>query len=188
MTDTRDPEILYQQIIEEYENDQSIASIAKKLHTTQVRVQRVLITEGLWTSRRTKQVADLRNLGLTVPEISEELGIDEKTVQTYLPYSRGQYGTKATDDSERSREYRDRMKTAAENMHTSSEEGGQMLKDQQWDDLLAEADVDPELKMPYVDDKYSEKPYWDPDSVYKLHFELVSPPYYCDENELDLED
>ena len=188
MTDTRDPEILYQQIIEEYENDQSIASIAKKLHTTQVRVQRVLITEGLWTSRRTQQVAELRDLGLTVPEIAEELGIDEKTVQTYLPYSRGQYGTKTTDDSERSREYRDRMKTAAENMHTSSEEAGQMLNDQQWEDLLAEADVDPEFKMTYVDDKYPEKPYWDPDSVYKLHIELVSPPYYCEENELDLDE
>ena len=82
MTDCKDPEILYQQIIEEYEKDQSIASIAKKLHTTQVRVQRVLITEGLWTSRRTKQVAELRDLGLTVPEIADELGIDEKTVQT----------------------------------------------------------------------------------------------------------
>ena len=188
MTDTRGPEILYQQIIEEYKKDQSIASIAKKLHTTQVRVQRVLITEGLWTSSRTQQVANLRNLGLTVPEIAEELGIDEKTVQTYLPYSRGQYGTKTTDDSERSREYRDRMKTAAENMHTSSEEGGQMLKNQQWDDLLAEADVDPELKMTYVDDKYSEEPYWDHDSVYKLHLKLVSSSYYCEENELDLDE
>lgn len=188
MTDCKDPEILYQQIIEEYEKDQSIASIAKKLHTTQVRVQRVLITEGLWTSRRTKQVAELRDLGLTVPEIADELGIDEKTVQTYLPYSRGQYGTNTTDDSARSREYRDRMKTAAENMHTSSEEGRQMLKDQQWDDLLAEADVDPELKMTYVDDKYSEEPYWNPDSVYKLHLELVSPPYYCEENELNLDE
>ena len=188
MTDTKDPDILYQQIIEEFEKNQSIAAIAKKLHTTQVRVQRVLITEGLWTSRRTEQVAELRDMDMNVPEIAESLGIDEKTVQTYLPYSRGQYGGNTTDDSARSRDYRDRMKTAAENMHTSSEEDGEMIQREYWDDLLAGDDVDPELKMTYVDDKYSEEPYWDPDSVYKLHLELVSPPYYCEENELDLDE
>ena len=188
MTDTKGPENLYQQIIDEYENNQSIAAIAKKLHTTQVRVQRVLITEGLWASRRTKQVEELHALGMTVHEIAEELGIGEKTVQTYLPYSRGQYGGNTTDDSARSRDYRDRMKTAAENMHISAEEDGEMIQREYWDDLLAGDDVDPELKMTYVDDKYSEEPYWDPDSVYKLHLELVSPPYYCEENELDLDE
>ena len=188
MSNYNDPESLYQQIVEEYEKNQSIAAIAKKLHTTQVRVQRVLITEGLWTSRRTQQVAELRDLGMTVPEIAEALGIDEKTVQTYLPYSRGQYGGKTTDDSARSRDYRDRMKTAAENMHTSAEGNGKMIQDRYWDDVLAGDEVDPELKMTYVDEKYSEKPCWDPHSVYKLHLELVSPPYYGTGDDLDLDD
>lgn len=191
MTDNKDPEILYQRIIEEYEKNQSIAAIAKKLHTTQVRVQRVLITEGLWTSRRTVQVAELRDMGMTVPEIANVLCIDEKTVQTYLPYSRGQYGGNTTDDSARSREYRDRMRTAAENMHASAEEGEKLIKDKQWEDLLKGAEVNPELKMTYVDNKYSEKPYWDPDSIYKLHLELVSPDYnsaYSTEDGLDLDD
>ena len=190
MTSLNDTEILYQQIIHEYENNQSIAAIAKKLHTTQVRVQRVLITEGLWSSRRTKQVEGLRALGMTVPEIAEELGIDEKTVQTYLPYSRGQYGGNTTDDSARSKDYRDRMKTAAEKMHTSADGEGQMIHDDYWDNLLAGDDVDPELKITYVNDKYSEEPYWDSNSVYKLHLELVSPPYYSTGTgeDLDLDD
>lgn len=186
MTNINDPDTLYKQIVEEYDNTQSIAAIAKKLHTTQVRVQRVLITEGLWTSRRTKQVADLRSFGMTVHEIAEFLGIDEKTVQTYLPYSRGQYGGNKTDDSARSRDYRDRMKTAAENMHTSAEEDGEMIQHDYWDDLLSGDEVDPELKMTYVDEKYSEDPYWNWDSIYKLHLELVSPPYYSEGNDLDL--
>ena len=188
MTDIKDIEILYQQIVYEYENNQSIAAIAKKLHTTQVRVQRVLITEGLWSSRRTKQVGELQSLGMTVMEIAEELGIDEKTVQTYLPYSRGQYGGNTTDDSARSKDYRDRMKTAAENMHTSAEGDGEMIQSDYWDDLLAGDDVDPELKLTYVDEKYSEDPYWNWDSIYKLHLELVSPPYYSIGDDLDLGD
>ena len=188
VTDIKDIEILYQQIVYEYENNQSIAAIAKKLHTTQVRVQRVLITEGLWSSRRTKQVGELQSLGMTVMEIAEELGIDEKTVQTYLPYSRGQYGGNTTDDSARSKDYRDRMKTAAENMHTSAEGDGEMIQSDYWDDLLAGDDVDPELKLTYVDEKYSEDPYWNWDSIYKLHLELVSPPYYSIGDDLDLGD
>ena len=188
MTNTKNPELLYQQIINEYENNQSIAAIAKKLHTTQVRVQRVLITEGLWTSKRTKQVDNLRSLGMTVPEIAEQLGIDEKTVQTYLPYSRGQYGGNTTDDSSRSREYRDRMKTAAENMHTSAGGEGEMIYDDYWDDMLPGDFVDPERKMTYVDDKYSEKPYWNPNSVYKLRLELANPQYYGTGDDLYLDE
>ena len=107
---------LYEQIISERKNGKSIAEIAKKLHTTQVRVQRVLITEGLWTSKRTRQIAEMRMQGMSIPEIAELLGKDEKTIQTFLPYSRGLYGRNETIESVKSRDYRDRMQTAATNM------------------------------------------------------------------------
>ena len=107
---------LYEQIISERKDGKSIAEIAKKLHTTQVRVQRVLITEGLWTSKRTRQIAEMRMQGMTIPEIAELLGKDEKTIQTFLPYSRGLYGRNETIESVKSKDYRDRMQAAATNM------------------------------------------------------------------------
>lgn len=107
---------LTQTIIDEYRKENSIARVAKKLNTTQVKVQRVLITEDLWTSKRTRQIAEMRQQGLSVEEIAEILGKDVKTIQTFLPYSRGQYGNSGSDDAIRSKDYRERMRTAAEGM------------------------------------------------------------------------
>ena len=107
--DKIDVDELYQAIIVEYDTTKSIAEIARKLGTSQVRVQRVLITEGLWTSKRTEQIAELKAQGLSVEQIAEQLGKDVKTIQTFVPYSRGQYGKSETDDAARSKEYRDRM-------------------------------------------------------------------------------
>ena len=83
----------------------------------------LLATEGLWTSKRTEQIAELRAQGLSVDQIAEQLGKDVKTIQTFLPYSRGQYGRSESSDATRSKEYRDRMHAAAENMIKKEREG-----------------------------------------------------------------
>lgn len=83
---------LAQLIIYEYQTTKSFSEIAKKLNTNKVVVQRILITEGLWSSRRTKQVAELKDQGLSVKEIAAQLEIDERTILTYLPYRYGKYG------------------------------------------------------------------------------------------------
>ena len=122
--DNNEIDELYQNIIDEYQTIKSIAQIAKKLGTTQVRVQRVLITEGLWSSKRTKQIAELRQQGLSTEEIAEKLGKDVRTIQTFLPYSRGQYGKSDSTDAIKSKDYRDRMHVAAEKMR--NKEGAAM--------------------------------------------------------------
>ncbi len=83
---------IYADIVEEYASCKSITQIARKLRVSEERVRRTLITEGLWTSRTAAAVGRLFYKGKTVPEIAEELTISEKTVQSYLPYSRGMYG------------------------------------------------------------------------------------------------
>ena len=167
---------LYEQIISERKDGKSIAEIAKKLRTTQVRVQRVLITEGLWTSKRTRQIAEMRMQGMSIPEIAELLGKDEKTIQTFLPYSRGLYGRGETTESVKSKEYRDRMQTAATNM-VKEEAEMQSLLDNRKQSVLHDYNV--QLKKSR--DRALElkrDPFLSEQSVYRVKFELCEGFFY----------
>ena len=167
---------LYEQIISERKDGKSIAEIAKKLRTTQVRVQRVLITEGLWTSKRTRQIAEMRMQGMSIPGIAELLGKDEKTIQTFLPYSRGQYGRNETTESVKSKDYRDRMQTAATNM-VKEEAEMQSLLDNRKQSVLHGYNV--QLKKSR--DRALElkrDPFLSEQSVYRVKFELCEGFFY----------
>ena len=176
---------LYEQIVSERNNGKSIAEIAKKLHTTQVRVQRVLITEGLWTSKRTRQIAEMRMQGMTISEIAELLGKDEKTIQTFLPYSRGQYGRGETAESVKSKDYRNRMQTAAANM-IKEETEMQSLLDSKKKSVLhdynayLEKSSDRALKL-QRDSFLSEI------SIYRVRFELCEGFFYGASSDMGLE-
>lgn len=176
---------LYEQIVSERNNGKSIAEIAKLLHTTQVRVQRVLITEGLWTSKRTRQIAEMRMQGMTISEIAELLGKDEKTIQTFLPYSRGQYGRGETAESVKSKDYRNRMQTAAANM-IKDETEMQSLLDSKKKSVLhdynayLEKPSDRALKL-QRDSFLSEI------SIYRVRFELCEGFFYGASSDMGLE-
>ena len=177
---------LYRQIMYEYGKGYSIADIARKLRTTQVRVQRVLITEGLWTSKRTEQIAAMRNKGMTVHEIAEALGKDEKTIQTFLPYSRGQYGREVTAESLKAKKYRERMKKAALNMleevkdmNIGAKEYG-ASKIFEYEKYIKNINIKKE--------EVSKNPFLSDSSVYRVRFELCSGFYYGASSDLGLEE
>ena len=176
---------LYEQIISERKDGKSIAEIAKKLRTTQVRVQRVLITEGLWTSKRTRQIAEMRMQGMSIPEIAELLGKDEKTIQTFLPYSRGLYGRNESTESVKSKEYRDRMQTAATNM-VKEEAEMQSLLDNRKQSVLYDYNV--QLKKSR--DRALElkrDPFLSEQSVYRVKFELCEGFFYGASSDMGLD-
>lgn len=107
---------LYQNIIEMYHQTGSVKETARRLKTYPIKVRRVLITEGLWSSRTSEQIGTLCAKGLTVLQIAERLCLSEKNVQSYLPYTRGQYGgTNRSGTAIRSEIYRERMYRAANN-------------------------------------------------------------------------
>lgn len=113
---------LYQKIIEGYKETGSVKKTAESLGTYPIKVRRVLITEGLWHSRTSDQVLKLLEQGFNAAQIAEKLVISEKTVQSYMPYSRGQYGGEGrSNEAIRSEEYRERMQKAAENQVTRTE-------------------------------------------------------------------
>ena len=185
-------------IIEEYETTRSIAQIAKKLHTNQVRVQRVLITEGLWTSKRTEQIAELRSQGLTIEQIAEKLGKDAKTIQTFLPYSRGQYGRSESYDAVRSKDYRVRMNTAAEKMIMKEREALDEKKERVIKKLEG-FDLDEIRKngaggegninlAPHTEEELERNPFLTDASVYRLKLELVDHFVYGGNEDLGMQE
>lgn len=107
---------LYQSIIDTYIQTNSVKETAKLLDTYPIKVRRVLITEGLWSSRTSEDIGALWEKGMSVPEIAEVLCLSEKNIQSYLPYTRGQYvGENRSNTAIRSSIYRERMHMAANN-------------------------------------------------------------------------
>ena len=89
---------LYQRIIDDYKITGSVKRTAENLGTTLVRAQRVLITEGLCSSDTSDEIWRLYQKGLNVKEIAEKLFVTEKTVQAYLPYTKGYYSETIKSD------------------------------------------------------------------------------------------
>ena len=108
---------LYDRIIESYEITGSVKKTAEELGTSVIKVRRVLITEGLWSSPTSRKIMELIEQGLSTREIADRLNYTEKNVQAFSPYTKGEYGkSNRSSVSLRSKNYRDRNQLAAENL------------------------------------------------------------------------
>lgn len=112
---------IYASIIAAYRQAQSVNKTVELTKASKLTVQKVLITEGLWKSERSREVLRLKNEEYTTEEIAERLHISVKGVQAYLPYSRKPYGTVTTSDSVKSKKKRDKMRSIAERQINDSE-------------------------------------------------------------------
>lgn len=158
----------YEQIIAAYDRFGSISSVVKELHISEVKVRRVLITEGLWSSRTSRQVCVLMAHGKTAQEIAEELNTTIKAVEAYMPYRRGAYdGGSQSSSATRSEAYRRRKEAAAKKQV------------RQWSDsasYAAKKDLankkEGENSMPTAEKLYTEV-MEKPPRIMRLHLELV---------------
>ncbi len=123
----------FQSIIDEYKRTKSILTVSKNLSISSVKVRRVLIAEGLWSSKRSLKIAELKKQGLTIKEIAEKLETSEKNVNAYLPYSRGLYNTEEkSDEAIRAKVYRERnRKFAGKQVANAQEEEIAMRRDEE---------------------------------------------------------
>ena len=55
------------------------------------KIRKILITGGLWTTERSREVAELYERCGSVSRVAEELGLSAGLVATYLPYRRTVY-------------------------------------------------------------------------------------------------
>ena len=70
---------LYMDIVKTYLDTESVKETAAKLKTSTVKVRKVLITEGLWSSKTSLEIQRCLNQGKTTAEIA---GILATTVST----------------------------------------------------------------------------------------------------------
>lgn len=112
---TKIDDILYLNIIMDYLDTDSVEKTARNLSVSPVKVRKVLITEGLWSSRTSLEIQHYLNEKKTTAEIARILNTTEKAVQQYLPYSRGLYKSENRSvDAIKSAEYRRRIQIAKE--------------------------------------------------------------------------
>lgn len=95
-----------------YENADSLRSLAGELNMTLLKLRKLLITAGVFTSDICMEVNQLHEQGKTIPEIMKITGLSRASVHSYLPYVRGIYNTEELSlDAKRCRTYRERMES-----------------------------------------------------------------------------
>lgn len=153
---------LYEKIVQQYQETKSVRDTAQRCGTSLVTAQRVLITEGLWESKRSKEIRALWASGKTLSEMALTLGISENAVRAYLPYSRGKYGEVETVDASQSRAYRTRKQKAEQNMRQLHQQkaahGGRIL---QFPGSMRQEEIVSQDSLPS-------------DQVYRLQLELIT--------------
>ncbi|MCD8148557.1 MAG: helix-turn-helix domain-containing protein [Clostridiales bacterium] len=171
---------LYDNVVADYLETQSVRQTAKNCNTSMVTAQRILITEGLWSSKSSRQVKELYEIGKSIDQIAEELCLTRDTVYTYMPYSRGMYGMEHTDSAQYSKEYRNRMTVAAEGMHTHHPANSEPIAA---DNLCSDS---VEMAVPF-DHAQKGLVVENFGSVYALHLSLVGGFIYGADENLDME-
>jgi len=190
---------IYQQVIDDFKITGSVKKTAQNVGTTLVRAQRILITEGLWSSPTSEKVVALYVKGQSVAEIAEQLFVSEKTVQAYLPYTRtekGYGGEHRSADAKKSDDYRKRMHIAAssqvseEDMKMEQSKGIRNIEQREleaarWesDKRIAKASAEKNLGEFTTEELYNTHMVKQPE-VLKLKFSLDME--YVDESDMDV--
>lgn len=110
------PEIVMQELVAEVvelytisEKEVSIRQIADEFGMTPLKIRKLLITAGVFSSDVCDQVLELFRSGQSVPEIQRITGLSRASVHSYLPYSKIIYNTEEISlNAERIRLYRER--------------------------------------------------------------------------------
>ncbi len=96
-----------QRISEEFRNrDVTLRQLAKEFNMTVIKVKRILIETGDYTSPRIDTVRGLYEAGMLPEEIGSVLEMSEKAVKELLPYTKGIYESAPTDSNRSTKKLR----------------------------------------------------------------------------------
>lgn len=108
---------------EAYDESVSFRTLAAEFDMTLLKVRKLLITAGVYSSDISDEVNELHGSGKSIAEIMEQTGLSRTSVHSYLPYKKGIYNRKELSlDAQRCRTYRERKK-AVDNLKKEPSEG-----------------------------------------------------------------
>lgn len=85
----------------------SLSAVAREMNTTTIRVKKMLVTAGFYSTATSRKVQELLQNGADMQEIMSQTGLKDASVYSYMPYSKGVYNM---DDptlcAEQNRRYR----------------------------------------------------------------------------------
>ena len=100
-----------QDVVAEYRRLGSLKAVAATLQISENKVRKILITENEIEYERTAQAMTLLKYGKPLSEVAYSLGVSEKVLNNYLPYSKGEYMTEnPSENALKIRAHRQRKK------------------------------------------------------------------------------
>ena len=112
-----------QELREVYEESDSLRMLAAEMNITLLKLRKLLITAGIFTSDICVEVNELYQAGKKIPEIMEFTGLSRASVHSYLPYTKGIYNAEEISlNAERCRAYRIRQEKVRVLQKVPSEE------------------------------------------------------------------
>lgn len=124
---TYNSELQFQNFLQElrelYEESDSLRMLAAEMNITLLKLRKLLITAGIFTSDICAEVNELYQAGKKIPEIMELTGLSRASVHSYLPYTKGIYNAEEISlNAERCRAYRIRQEKVRVLQKVPSEE------------------------------------------------------------------
>ena len=128
----------YDDRIERSEDAPSIRDVAAAMDTTPLRVRKMLVTAGVYSTRLSREVQKLYEEGYTIQQIMDETGLRRSSVHAYLPYVKGNYCLpESTLNAERRRVFRKRVRVSEQLMQNMDSQAAEQYL---WDAIEAYAD------------------------------------------------
>lgn len=128
----------YDDRIERSEDVPSIRDVANAMNTTPLRVRKMLVTAGVYSTKLSRKVQSLYDEGCSIQQIMDETGLKRASVHAYLPYVKGNYNLPdSTLNAERKRVFRKRIRACERlGQEIDSPDAEKYL----WDAIMAYAD------------------------------------------------
>lgn len=128
----------YDDRIERSEDAPSIRDVANAMNTTPLRVRKMLVTAGVYSTKLSRKVQSLYEDGCSIQQIMDETGLKRASVHAYLPYVKGNYNLPdSTLNAERKRVFRKRIRVCERlGQEIDSPDAEKYL----WDAIMAYAD------------------------------------------------
>ena len=115
---------------------ESIKETVEALGISVIKARKVILTEGLWSSKKSLEIQHYLNLEKTTLEIADILNTTEKVVQQYLPYTRGLYNLdNPSISSINCSSYRERIKITQKK---TLRKNNDLAKKNKWDEIYIE--------------------------------------------------